>query len=247
MVNVYYDLHIHSALSPCADNDMTPNDIVGMALLNGLDIIAVTDHNSIENAISAVNIANRSHLTTSSPSDRDLVVLPGIEVSTEEEVHVICLFSDIESALSFESKLNPYFSTIPNRIDIFGNQTLYDENDCITGEVERMLIAPTSISFDDLYHLTHNHNGAFIPAHIDRDSFSVISNLGFLPPHLDISTVEVSSRAFEGGFNTQSANIPPSTNVIFSSDAHQLWSISERKHSITLPELSAKAAIDFLC
>jgi len=243
MVQVYYDLHIHSALSPCADNDMTPNDIVGMVLLNGLDLIAITDHNSFSNAVSVVNAAKSSR----EQSAKELIVLPGIEVSTVEEVHVLCLFSDVDSALSFESKLNPHYSNISNRIDIFGNQVLYDDDDQATGEVERMLIAPTSISFDDLYQLTHNHDGAFIPAHIDRDSFSVISNLGFLPPHLEINTVEVSSRGFENGFDVKTANLPANGNVIFSSDAHQLWSISERKHYLSLPELSAKAVIDFLC
>jgi len=240
MIPVYYDLHIHSALSPCADNDMTPNDIVGMALLNGLDLIAITDHNSFANSKAVMNVASVAN------KSKELIVLPGIEVSTVEEVHVLCLFSDIVSAQSFETRLSPHFSTIPNRIDIFGNQTLYNESDHAIGEVERMLIAPTSISFDDLYHLTNNHDGAFIPAHIDRDSFSVISNLGFLPPHLNINTVEVSSRAFESGFDTQSVNISTDINVIYSSDAHQLWSISERNHYITLPELSAKAVIDIL-
>ncbi|MCL2426351.1 MAG: PHP domain-containing protein [Oscillospiraceae bacterium] len=243
MVHVYYDLHIHSALSPCADNDMTPNDIVGMALLNGLDIIAITDHNSFSNAASVVNTAKKSRKQAA----KELVVLPGIEVSTAEEVHVLCLFSDIESALSFESNLSPRYSNIPNRIDIFGNQVQYNEDDRVIGEVERMLIAPTSISFDDLHQLTHDHDGAFIPAHIDRDSFSVISNLGFLPPHLEINTVEVSSRGFENGFDVKTVNLPTNGNIIFSSDAHQLWSISERKHFLLLPELSAKAAIDFLC
>jgi len=243
MIQTYYDLHIHSALSPCADNDMTPNDIVGMALLNGLDIIAITDHNSLANAGAVITVAEGLNAQT---SERELIVLPGVEVSTAEEVHVLCLFSDIDSALSFESKLSPFYSTFPNRVDIFGDQILYDTDDQKIGEVERMLIAPTTISFDDLSQLTHSHDGAFIPAHIDRDSFSVISNLGFLPPHLDINTVEVSSRGFENGFDEEIVNFPEKGNVIYSSDAHQLWSISERKHSMLLPELSAKAAIDFL-
>ena len=238
MIQAYYDLHIHSALSPCADNDMTPNDIVGMALLNGLDIIAITDHNSFGNAQAVINVAKTG--------GNELIVLPGIELSTAEEVHVVCLFSDIDSALSFEDKLRPHYSTIPNRVDIFGDQIIYSEDDQVTGEVDRMLIAPTSISFDDLYRLTHSHDGAFIPAHIDRDSFSVISNLGFLPPHLDISTIEISSKGLESGFDTNSVNLPPYGKIIYSSDAHQLWSISERNHHISLPELSPKAAIDFL-
>jgi len=239
MIQVFYDLHIHSALSPCADDDMTPNDIVGMAVLNGLDLIAVTDHNSLANVKSVVKAAHAQ------PGNQ-LIVLPGIEVSTVEEVHVVCLFRDLDSALAFELELNPYFSTITNRKDIFGNQILYDENDRKTGEIERMLIAPALISFDDLYHLADKFGGAFIPAHVDRDSFSVISNLGFLPPHLDIHTIEVSLRGAENGYDKLNAGTYARNQMIFSSDAHQLWAINEKQNFLILPERTAEAAVDFL-
>jgi len=233
---VYYDLHIHTALSPCADNDMTPNDIVGMALLNGLDLIAVTDHNSMANAPSVIKAAE----------NQELIVLPGIEVSTAEEVHVICLFSSLDSALDFEAELSSFYSTLKNRIDIFGNQLIFDASDQNTGEVERMLIAPASITFDDLFLLTHKYNGAFIPAHVDRDSFSVLSNLGFLPPHLSIKTIEVSPGGLDRGFVTENTDLFKQNKMVVSSDAHHLWSISEKEHFMLLPEKSAIAAIDFL-
>jgi len=215
---------------------MTPNDIVGMALLNGLDLIAVTDHNSLSNALSVYKAA----------IGKDLIVLPGVELSTAEEVHVICLFSDPESAKDFEVELSPYFPALLNRIEIFGNQILFDEKDCVTGEEERMLIAPTTISFDKLYQLVFKYGGAFIPAHIDRDSFSVISNLGFLPPHLSINTLEISHGGLKKGFDKSNPELIEKHNVVFSSDAHQLWSISEKEHYLMLPERTAKAAIDFL-
>lgn len=242
MLRIYYDLHIHSALSPCAAADMTPNDIIGMAILNGLNLIAITDHNSLSNAPAIVTAAK----TINSLHGTNLVVLPGIEVSTAEEVHVLCLFKNIENASDFEKDLSKYYPIIQNRIDIFGNQTLFDESDNIKGEMERMLIAPTTISFDELYDLTHKHNGAFIPAHIDRSSFSVISNLGFIPPHLKITTVEVSPNGLENGFLENNKDITQQMNVIFSSDAHQLWAISEKENYIMLPECTADAAIDFL-
>jgi len=242
MIPVYYDLHIHTALSPCAEDDMTPNDIIGMALLNGIDLLAVTDHNSLANAEAVIKAAKAAQ----EKSKKELIVLPGIEVSTSEEVHVLCLFSDIKSAQSFETELAPFFSTLSNRVNIFGNQILFDENDRVTGEMERMLIAPTSISFDMLHQLAHKHNGAFIPAHIDRDSFSVISNLGFLPPHLLINTIEISHGGVENGFDKLNAKLYADKKMVFSSDAHQLWSINEKTHFFMLPELSAEAAIDFL-
>jgi len=242
MIPVYYDLHIHTALSPCADDDMTPNDIVGMALLNGLDLIAVTDHNSLANAGAVITAAT----TARTEPGKTLIVLPGIEVSTAEEVHILCLFSDLETASGFEAELAPSFSRLSNRVDIFGAQLLYDGNDCVTGEMERMLIAPATISFDKLYHLTQKHGGAFVPAHVDRDSFSAISNLGFLPPHLDITTVEVTPRGMENGYDRHNAGLFPKSKVISSSDAHQLGAISEKKRLLTLPERTGKAAIDFL-
>jgi len=242
MVPVYYDLHIHSALSPCADDDMTPNDIIGMALLNELDLIAVTDHNSIANAEAVIKAAR----AVQEKNKKELIVLPGIEVSTSEEVHVLCLFCDIESAQSFEAELAPFFSALSNRVDIFGNQILFDENDRVTGEMERMLIAPTGVSFDKLHNLVYKHNGAFIPAHIDRDSFSVISNLGFLPPHLSINAIEISPGGAEKGFDKLNAELYADKKMVFSSDAHQLWAINEKAHFFMLPELSAAAVIDFL-
>jgi len=242
MLPVYYDLHIHSALSPCAASDMTPNDIVGMALLNGLDLIAITDHNSMSNAAAVIEAANNIN----KQQEKNIIVLPGVEVSTVEEVHILCLFDCIEAALEFDRKLYPFLPDLNNRIDIFGNQVLYDENDNVIGEEQRMLIAPTTISFDALYELTHACNGAFIPAHIDRSSFSVISNLGFIPPHLNINTVEVSPNGIENEFLKQNTDITKQRKIISSSDAHQLWAINERINSISLPELSAKAAIDFL-
>jgi len=243
MIPIYYDLHIHSALSPCADDDMTPNDIVGMALLNGLDLIAITDHNSLLNAKSVMLAAKKA----GAEHGKELIVLPGIEVSTAEEVHAICLFGCLESAEGFQTELSPFFSELANRADIFGHQLIYDENDCVTGELERMLIAPSSISFDNLYSLVHKYEGAFIPAHIDRDSFSVLSNLGFLPPQLGIGTLEVSLRGLENKFCESNPNLFEGKNTVFSSDAHRLWEINERVQYIMLPEYSAKAAIDYLC
>jgi len=230
----YYDFHIHTALSPCANDDMTPNDIVGMAVLNELDIIAITDHNTIGNALSVIEAAEAANKT----HGKNLVVLPGIEVTTAEEVHVLCLFCDIGSAVEFEKELSYFFNTLENREDIFGAQLLFDSSDNATGKMERMLMAPTLISFDHLHNLISKRNAAFIPAHIDRGSFSVTSNLGFLPPHLNIKTIELADESHAGLY--------PGNNIIYSSDAHQLWAINEKKHFLLLPELTAKAVIEYL-
>lgn len=236
MIPVYYDLHIHSALSPCADNDMTPNDIVGMAMLNGLDMIAVTDHNSMANAGSVMKAAE----------GKGLIVLPGAEIETSEEVHVLCLFGSLKEALSFEADVSPHFSPLQNRTDIYGSQLLLDKNDNVMGELDRMLLASSTISFSDLQIMTMKHGGAFIPAHIDRDSMSVISNLGFLPPDMNIPVVEVSPRGVERGFIENNRRLFPGSRVITSSDAHHLWAIAERTNYLMLPGMTAEAAIKAL-
>jgi hypothetical protein len=215
---------------------MTPNDIVGMALLNGLDLIAITDHNTVLN----------THAVIKAAEGKGIIVLPGMEVSTAEEVHVLCLFDSIGKAVKFEEGLRLFLPTVENRKDIFGNQLVYDENDRLIGEVSHLLSAPTGVSFDALHSLTNKHGGAFIPAHIDRDSFSVLSNLGFLPPDLCIRTLEVSKLGAYKGFIEKNSGMFSNNRIITSSDAHRLWEISENTNYITLPNLSAKAAIDFL-
>jgi len=233
---VYYDFHIHSALSPCAANDMTPNNIVGMAVLNGLDVIAVTDHNTFGNVESVMKVAAK----------HNIIVLPGAEIDTAEEVHVLCLFCDLDSALAFENCLSSYYSGFPNRKDIFGDQLLFDENDNLVGEIDRMLLSATSISFDNLFALVSEFGGAFIPAHIDRSSYSVLSNLGFLPEYLNIPAVEVSPGGLSKSFLDGNNKIPPNTRIVTSSDAHYLWDIAEKWQFLTLSELSPRAIIDLL-
>jgi len=235
---LYYDLHIHSALSPCADDDMSPNDIIGMALLNRLDIIAVTDHNSFANTEAVVNVASKHA--------GNLIVLPGAEITTAEEVHVICLFSNLTDAMNFDAELSDYYPAMANRIDIFGKQVIYNESDQVIGELERMLFASTTISFDELYELVNKYDGAFIPAHVDRDSFSVMSNLGFIPPHLNIRTIEISPHGIENEYDKQNAKQFEQHQIISSSDAHQLWEINEKRNFMMLPSRTPEAAIKYL-
>lgn len=244
MQQAYYDLHIHTALSPCADNDMVPGDIVGMAILNNLDVIAVTDHNSIANAKAVCDAAKAASKALG--RSNELIVLPGIEVTTAEEVHVVCLFDSYDAAVHFDEKLSVYYNQLENRTDIFGEQIIIDENDKETGIMERMLIAPTTVTFDSLHSLTKEFGGAFVPAHVDRGSFSVMSNLGFLPPELDIATVEFTSQIVFGEAAVHDFSNFPGKRYVFSSDAHQLHAINERIHYVELPEMSARAMIDCL-
>ena len=182
-MKLYYDLHIHSALSPCGDDDMTPNNIVNMSLIKGLDIIAVTDHNSCGNVRAVLEVSG----------DR-LLIVPGIEVETSEEVHVVCYFPDIDSAEKMEAEIRKNMSGIKNREEIIGKQLFMDSEDNIIGEEELLLVSATKLGISEVFELAKKYNGVAVPAHIDRSSYSVLSNLGFIPQELDVTAVEITPK-----------------------------------------------------
>lgn len=225
----YYDLHIHSALSPCGDMDMTPNNIVNMSVLKGLDIIAISDHNSVGNVRSAMEVA----------SDKPITVIPAMEVETSEEVHVLCLFPDIESAEKAEAELRANFPFIENRAEIFGEQAFMNSEDEITGYEEQLLVTATSLSIDDVKTLADKTGGVAIPAHVDRNSYSVLSNLGVLP-NIGFNTIEVSKKSAPENYEYLRKKI------IQNSDAHYLEDISEPEQQIELPECTPEALISYL-
>ena len=228
-MKLYYDLHIHSALSPCGDMDMTPNNIVNMSIIKGLDIIAVSDHNSVGNVRSCMKVAE----------DSDLVVVPGMEVETSEEVHVLCLFPDIESAEKMAEQVYAALGDIKNRPEIFGEQAFMDVEDEICGTEEKLLVTATSLSIDKVKAIADEVGGVAVPAHLDRSSYSALSNLGMLPD-IGFNTVEVSKKTLPENYAYLGKKI------IQNSDAHYLEDISEPECAIDLPEKSAAALIEWL-
>lgn len=226
-----YDLHIHSALSPCADNEMTPNNIINMAQLKGLDIIAVTDHNSAQNLPAVFKVGK----------GKEILIIPGIEVTTKEEVHLLCYFPSLDLVLDFDKKIKSHLPPIPNKKSIFGDQIILNEKDEITGEVEYLLINALDLSIDEIYKEVEKREGVIVPAHVDRKSFSMISNLGFIPPHLLINTLEISKNC-----NKNDINLPKEYQFIQSSDAHYLGDILERKFFIGLKKLNIENVLHYL-
>ncbi|NLH96974.1 MAG: PHP domain-containing protein [Clostridiaceae bacterium] len=226
------DLHIHSALSPCADKDMTPNNIVNMAILKGLDAIAVTDHNSAANlqAISAC------------AQKKGIVFIPGMELETTEEIHIVCLMPDLESMSSFHDAVRQSMPRLENRPDIFGRQLIMDENDNIVGEEPMMLLTASRLTVDDVVGLARKLNGVAIPAHVDRSSYSIISNLGFIPEELGISYLEISRDCDAARFRSMHPELEH-YRLLKSSDAHYLGDILERESMLELDELSPEAVI----
>lgn len=228
-MKLYYDLHIHSALSPCGDMDMTPNNIVNMSIIKGLDMIAVSDHNHIGNVRSAMKVAEGT----------DLLVIPGMEVETMEEVHVLCLFPDIDCAEKAFKKIHSSMSGIKNRPEIFGEQAFMDENDEITGYEENLLVTATTLGIDDVKKLADLSGGVALPAHVDRSSYSVLSNLGMIPD-IGFNTIEVSKKSILENF------VYLNRKIIQNSDAHYLEDISEPENYVELPEKSVKCLIEWL-
>lgn len=221
MISLNYDLHIHSCLSPCGDDDMTPANIVGMAALKGLDVIAVTDHNSCRNCPAVLKWAE----------EYGIIAIPGMELTTMEEVHVVCLFENLSNALAFDGCVYEKLMPVPNDEEVFGKQLLYNEQDEPVGNIPNLLINATEIMFDDVYALTQRYGGIMIPAHIDKSANSLLANLGFVPPDSRFTCVELKNL---GKLHEIQANNPyiKQCRVINDSDAHYLEHIHEAEHTL---------------
>ena len=226
MQKIFYDFHIHSCLSPCADNDMTPNNIVNMAKLKGLDVIAITDHNSCKNC-EAVMLAGQKVR---------LAVLPGMELCTNEDVHVICLFSKLEGALQFSDIIYKKLPMINNNAKIFGEQLICDQNDNVTSKEEILLLNAADISVNDVMALVQKFGGTAFPAHIDKSANGIIPILGGIPLEAGFKNVEVSAN-FDKDEMFKQYKFINDYNTLKNSDAHYLWQISEKDNCIELPDI----------
>ena len=181
-MNIPYDLHIHTCLSPCGDDSMTPVNIANMSYLKGLAIIAITDHNSARNVRAVIEAA----------ADLPLTVIPGLELNTSEEIHVVCLFPDALSAEKAGVFVESCLPPVLNKPKIYGNQLVMDKSENILGEVDRLLITASTISIDDVGAFAVEYGGICFPAHIDRNSNSIIEVLGTVPDYLGFKVVEIS-------------------------------------------------------
>ncbi len=235
MSKFYYDLHMHSCLSPCGDNDNTPGNIVGMCALKELNVIALTDHNTCKNCPAVTKIA----------AEYGITVIPGMELTTSEEVHVVCLFYTLEDAMRFDAYVEEHQLPIPNDTLRFGDQIIMNEKDEQIGTVDHLLLAATDISFTECYDLVHSFNGIMIPAHIDKPSDSVTSQLGFVPEGSKFTCFEIANKD-----NLEKMyRINPylkSCNAINDSDAHYLWLIHEAVNVIDAKENSVAAILQVL-
>ena len=233
MIELFYDLHIHSCLSPCGDEDMTPKNIAGMMALAGYEVIAVSDHNSVKNCEGITQAARQE----------GILVVPAMELCTREEVHILCLLPDIDAANQLEKYVYTTLPNIKNRADIFGRQIYMDGQDKILGEEERLLISAADIGIYDVYDLVKSYGGIALPAHMDRQSFSLISNLGFYDSLMQFPVVEITGDEGSAEFiKRHNITIPHIVN----SDAHSLEQIPDPMRKIRLEDFSAKGVIHAL-
>jgi len=211
------DLHIHTCLSPCADLEMTPSAIVKTALEKAIDIIAITDHNSAENVIAAHKAAGK----------KNIIVLAGMEITSSEEAHILALLDDAEGIMKLQDIV--YKNLLPGENDerLFGEQIVVNEKEEVLSFNKRLLIGATSLSAQEIVNTIHSLGGLAIASHVDRDAFSILSQLGFIPEDLKFDALEMSPR-----IDRQKAGLLFGEYNLYawitSSDAHWLKDMGER-------------------
>ncbi|MGL4738249.1 MAG: PHP domain-containing protein [Cellulosilyticaceae bacterium] len=227
-----YDFHIHTAVSPCAHELMSPHNIVNMAILNGLQVIAITDHNTCANCQSVMHVG----------AENGLLVIPGMEIECQEEFHSIALFPNLEAALAVEAELARHRMPIKNRPEIFGEQLRLDAVDQVVGIIEELLITAIQLPASSIYELVRAVGGVIYPAHIDRNAYSILSNLGSIPEELKITHVELSVEAKQDSYKRLVAQ----GHILLSSDAHYLEQLCVCHEMLEIDELRIEKVLKAL-
>ncbi|HVO66852.1 MAG TPA: PHP domain-containing protein [Syntrophales bacterium] len=209
------DLHMHTCLSPCADLEMYPRAVVEKSIAKQLDIVAICDHNASENMQFVLRLAEGKALT----------ILPGIEITSSEEVHLLALFDTLDDLKKIQDIIYDHLSGT-NREEIFGCQAIVNDLDEVEGFNDRFLLGATKLPLLDIIHLIHNVGGLAIASHIDRESFSVISQLGFIDPEIPLDALEVTHQT---GIQGARIRYPELARFPFieSSDAHFIKDIGQ--------------------
>lgn len=216
MNKYYYDFHIHSCLSPCADDDNTPNNIAGMATLNNLQVVALTDHNTCKNCPGFFEAAKK----------QGIIPIAGMELTTAEDIHIIFLFEDISDAMAFSEEVNSRRILFENRVDVNGEQMIMDGNDEIIGTDPYLLSNATTISVDECPSLAEKFCGICYPAHVDRQANGIIATLGTFPDIKGFKCCEFHDADKVEEYLAQYPQIGD-RHIIVSSDAHFLWDMRE--------------------
>lgn len=223
---ITYDLHVHTCLSPCADDNMTPVKVIDKAVENGLDVVAITDHNTIDNLAVAAEYA-----------EGKIAFVPGIEVESAEEVHVVCLFPDMISAERMARCVRENMHTRYNNAKKFGNQNIVDENDKVVDTEEKMLRFPTKMTIEEIFYVAKQMHGVAFYAHVESKGYSVLSVLGALPARPQAKALEFTNNEKGRAFAEKQGNRYKKL-FIYSSDAHRLEDINTKENSVDLEEFA---------
>ena len=223
MNKYFYDLHIHSCLSPCADDENTPYNLAGMAAVLGINIMALTDHNTCKNCPAFFKAAKQY----------GIIPVAGMELTTAEDIHLVCLFERLEDALAFDKEIDSRRIKIDNRPDIFGNQLILGEDDAPLGEEPHLLSNATTVTLDEAPQLAEHFGGICYPAHIDRDANGIVSTLGTLPESPAFSCAEFHFGEKREEFSKRMKL--PAVSVVCS-DAHYLEDIRDAENFFLLPD-----------
>jgi hypothetical protein len=212
---------------------MTPANIVNMAKLLGLDVIAVTDHNSCRNLPAVYSHARKN----------DILLIFGMELCTMEEVHVLCYFKTLEDALVFDAYVYERLIKVTNNERIFGRQQIYNDEDIAVYDEPNLLINATSIPFNGLDELMKIYKGVYVPAHVDKNANSLLSNLGFVPPEVSFGCIEIKDMKKAA----ELCRLHPyfaGCSIISNSDAHSLGAINDAINHINVRERSGEAVFE---
>ena len=215
MNKYYYDFHIHSCLSPCGDDDSTPANIAGMATINNLQVVALTDHNTCRNCPGFFQAAKR----------HGIIPIAGMELTTAEDIHIVFLFENLEDALEFDKEINSRRILFPNRVDIYGEQYVMDGEDNVLETEPNLLSNATTVTVEECPALAERFGGICYPAHVDRQANGIIATLGTFPDIKGFKCCE-----FHDADKVQEylEQYPiGQRKIIISSDAHYLWDMRE--------------------
>lgn len=211
---------------------MTPNNIAGMAALKGLNILALTDHNSTKNCPAFFEACKK----------QGIIPIAGMELSTAEDIHLVCLFEELDDAMRFGEEIRGHLMPIKNRPEIFGNQYVLNGDDEIIGEEDILLISATDLPIAEAVTLAKSFGAHVHPAHIDRESNGIVAILGDIPSEYGFRVFELRERENAD----ELANIVEElteASVLVCSDAHYLWDISEAENSLTIDDEPYSSAL----
>lgn len=217
MNKYYYDFHIHSCLSPCAENDMTPNNIAGVGVLTGLNVMALTDHNSCKNCPGFFTAARRN----------GIIPIAGMELTTAEDIHVVCLFETLDGAMDFDALVDAHRMKLPNNVSVFGEQLILDGDDEVIGTEPWYLHPASAYSIEEVPALVQSFGGVCYPAHVDREANGVIATLGDFPDIKGFGCAEFYNKEKKDAY-FERYPLLKEKRILISSDAHNLWSIREK-------------------